>query len=81
MRYSSLRNFIFERFEFWFVQSSITHNVAVHVHVLWPVCAHTIPLRMLFVRDDMKIYINKYFKVWRYVNVYEYVFAYVYASV
>ena len=24
------------------VQSSITHNVAVHVPVLWPVCAHTI---------------------------------------
>ena len=26
---------------FWCVQSSITHNVAVHVPVLWPVCAHT----------------------------------------
>ena len=33
---------------FWCVQSSITHNVAVHVPVLWPVCAHTIPLRMLW---------------------------------
>ena len=33
---------------FWCVQSSITHNVAVHVLVLWPVCAHTIPLRMLW---------------------------------
>ena len=33
---------------FWCVQSSITHNVAVHVHVLWPVCAHTIPFRMLW---------------------------------
>ena len=32
---------------FWCVQSSTTHNVAVHVHVLWPVCAHTIPFRML----------------------------------
>ena len=28
--------FFFERFDFWCVQSSITHNVAVHVHVLWP---------------------------------------------
>ena len=33
---------------FWCVQSSITHNVAVHVHVLWPVCTHTIPFRMLW---------------------------------
>ena len=32
---------------FWCVQSSITHNVAVNVHVLWPVCSHTIPFRML----------------------------------
>ena len=29
------------------VQSSITHYVAVHVPVLWPVCAHKIPFRML----------------------------------
>ena len=39
------------RFEFdfrWCVQSSITHNVAVHVHVLWPVCAHTLPFQMLW---------------------------------
>ena len=28
---------------FWSVQSSITHNVTVHVHVLLPVCHHTIP--------------------------------------
>ena len=33
---------------FWCVQSSITHNVAVNVHVLWPVYAHTIPFRMLY---------------------------------
>ena len=33
---------IFERFEFWCVQSSITHNVVVNVHVLWPVCIHSI---------------------------------------
>ena len=33
---------------FWCVQSSITHNVAVHVPVLWPDCAHAIPLRMLW---------------------------------
>ena len=24
-----------------------SHTVAVHVHVLWPVCTHTIPFRML----------------------------------
>ena len=33
---------------FWCVQSSITRNVAVHVPVLWPVCTHTIPFRMLW---------------------------------
>ena len=33
---------------FWCVQSSITHNVALHVHVLRPVCTHTIPFRMLW---------------------------------
>ena len=27
-------------FEFYFFESSITHNVAVHVPVLWLVCAH-----------------------------------------
>ena len=32
---------------FWCVQSSITHNVAVHVPVLWPVFTHTHPFRML----------------------------------
>ena len=32
----------------WCVRSSITHNVAVHVHVLWPVCTHTTPFRMLW---------------------------------
>ena len=41
-------NYFFEGFEFFGVQSSITHNVAVHVPVLWPVCAHTIPFRMLW---------------------------------
>ena len=33
---------------FWCVQSSTTSNVAVHVPVLWPVCAHAIPFRMLW---------------------------------
>ena len=33
---------------FWCVQSSITHNVAVYVPVLWPVCAHTIAFRILW---------------------------------
>ena len=33
---------------FWCVRGSITHNVAVHVHVLWLVCTHTIPFRMLW---------------------------------
>ena len=33
---------------FWCVQSSITQNVSVHVHVLWLVCTHTIPFRMLW---------------------------------
>ena len=34
----------FERFEFLACSKfNHTHNVAVHVHVLWPVCTHTIP--------------------------------------
>ena len=33
---------------FWCVQSSTTCNETVHVHVLWPVCTHTIPFRMLW---------------------------------
>ena len=41
-------NFFLNDSNFWCVQSSNTHNVAVHVHVLWPVCAHAIPLRMLW---------------------------------
>ena len=32
---------------FWRVWFSITSNVTVHVHVLWLVCTHTIPFRML----------------------------------
>ena len=40
--------FFFERFEFLVCSKfNHTHNVAVHVHVLWPVCTHTTPSRML----------------------------------
>ena len=36
------------RFEFEFRRrENYTHHVAVHVHVLWPVCTHTIPIRTL----------------------------------
>ena len=39
----------FERFEFLVCSKfSDTHHVAVNVHVLWPVCTHTIPIRMLW---------------------------------
>ena len=51
---------LFSRFEFdsrrrgfflsdsnsWVVRGSVTHNVAVHVIVLWPLCTHTIPIRL-----------------------------------
>ena len=37
-------NYFFEGFEFLVP----THHVAVNVHVLWPVCTHTIPFRMLW---------------------------------
>ena len=40
--------FFFERFEYWCDQSSFIHNAAVHVHVLWPVCTHAIPFRILW---------------------------------
>ena len=43
------RGFFFERFEFLVCfKVNHTHHVAVHVHVLWLVCAHTIPFRMLW---------------------------------
>ena len=49
IRFSSLQKIFFlDASNSWCVQSSLTHNVAVHVPVLWPVCAHTIPLRMLW---------------------------------
>ena len=44
----SLRKSFFEGFEFFGVQSSTTCNATVHVPVLWPVCAHAIPFRMLW---------------------------------
>ena len=40
--------FFWDDSNFWCVQSSITHNVAVHVLVLWPVCTHAIPFRILW---------------------------------
>ena len=33
---------------FWCVQSSITCNETVHVHVLWPVHTHTIPFQFWY---------------------------------
>ena len=43
------RGIFFERFDFLVCSKfNHTHNVAVHVHVLWPVCTHTIPFRMLW---------------------------------
>ena len=56
IRFSSSRIFSRSQFEFFrvfgvqshaMVQSSITHNEAVHVHVLWLFCTHTISFRML----------------------------------
>ena len=41
------RGIFFEGFEF-LVCSKFNHtHVAVNVHVLWPVCTHRIPIRML----------------------------------
>ena len=47
IRFSSLRNFFFGTIRIFGVQSPITCNETVHVHVLWPVCTHTIPFRMV----------------------------------
>ena len=39
----------FEGFEFLLCSKfNHTHHVAVNMHVLWPVCTHTIPFRMLW---------------------------------
>ena len=43
----SLRFFFFNDSNFWYVQSSMTCNDTIHVLVLWPVCAHRIPIQML----------------------------------
>ena len=40
-------NFFLNDPNFWCVRGSITCNVTENVHVLWPVCTHTIPFRML----------------------------------
>ena len=48
IRFPSLRIFFLNDANFWCVRGSITHNVAVHVLVLWHVCAHTIVFRMLW---------------------------------
>ena len=48
IRFSSSRKIFLNHSNFWCVQSSITLTVAVHVHVLWLVCTHTIPFRMLW---------------------------------
>ena len=49
IRFSSSRKLFFlNDSNFWCVQSSITHNAAVHVPVLWPVCDHAIPVRMMW---------------------------------
>ena len=49
----SISNFVVAKFflndsNFWCFQSPITFNETVHVHVLWLVCTHTIPFRMLW---------------------------------
>ena len=67
IRFSSSRNYFLNDSNFWWVQSSITHNVAVHVHVLWPVCTHTIPFRSnvvasVTIHDDMYSYVYIYKK-------------------
>ena len=42
------QNYIFEQFEFWVCSKfNHTHHVAVNVPLLWPVCTHTISIRML----------------------------------
>ena len=75
---------LFSRFEFdfrrrgfflsdsnsWVVRGSVTHNVAVHVIVLWPLCTHTIPIRLhiyMYIYTFLKICVN----VFENVNVCE----------
>ena len=49
---------------FWFVQSSITHNVAVHVHVLWPFAPTQFHFECCGVFDDMYVYTYIYGNVY-----------------
>ena len=54
-------NYFFERFEFLVCSKfNHTHHVAVHVPLLWPVCAHTIPFRMLWCLCRFTITFQKY---------------------
>ena len=55
----------FERFEFLVCSKfNHTHHVAVHVHVLWPVCTHTIPIPKLWVSVTIHVVKLKIFNYW-----------------
>ena len=47
IRFSLSRTHFLNDSNFWCVRGSITCNVPVHVPVLWPVCTHKIPFRIL----------------------------------
>ena len=74
--------FFFWRIRIFGVLKVQSHNVAVHVLVLWPVCDHAIPVRMLlcpwrfmmtcfymyiFIRD---VYQNNMKPLWKVINMY-----------
>ena len=74
-------NYFFERFEFLVCSKfNHTHHVAVHVPVLWPVCAHTIPFRMLWCLCRFTMTFKKYTckrcckknmkLLWKVINIY-----------
>ena len=55
--------FFLKEFEIWVFKVLITHNVAVHVHVVWPVCFQMFVVSVT-VHDHTNIY---FFEM--YVNV------------
>ena len=73
---------------FWCVRGSVTCDETVHMHVLWPVCTHTIPFRMLlcfwwFTITFFKItfFIKICICMCMCVCVHQYVFVYAYVNV
>ena len=62
------------------VRCSITHNVIVHVLVLWLVCTHTIPFRMLLCLSTC-VYIYVHLCIYLHVHVHVHIHIHIHVRV